>query len=196
VAAAAVGIALTACSSPMQAGAAAVVGDQRITVSRLNADTESFRAALKKVQVDENQAFGGIPINNVVLQRMVNVAVADQLMGRYNVRASESEIDNALKDPGQYQSAEINLLANGVVPTDARDWGRAMVGLAKLQQQFGGESGQQRLAQEFNAIKPIVNPRYGAPNTAPQENPGIFVDTGRFGKLTATPPAQAQPPQG
>lgn len=197
MAAAAVGIALTACSSPMQAGAAAVVGDQRITVSKVNADTQSFRAALKKVQVEEAQAFGGVPVSHVVLQRLVNVAVADELMRRYNLRASETEIDNALRDPGQYQTAEINLLANGVVPTDARDWGRAMVGLAKLQQQFGGEAGQQRLAQEFNGVKPIVNPRYGALNLQRSEqNPGLFVDVGRFGKLTAVATPPAQQPQG
>ncbi len=190
MAAAAVGIALTACSSPMQAGAAAVVGNERITVSKVNADAEAYVAALKKAKLSEAD-LGGVPVSHVVLQRLINIAVTEQLMARYKVNASETEIDNALKDPGQFGSPEINLLSQGVAPTDARDWGKAIVGLQKLQQQFGGESGQQRLSQEFSSIKPVLNPRYGAFNPQrSQENPGIFVDTGRFGKLTPEPAQQ------
>ncbi|MGR6914512.1 SurA N-terminal domain-containing protein [[Actinomadura] parvosata] len=191
VAAAAVVAALTACSSPMQAGAAAVVGNERISMSKLNADTQAYLAALKKAQLDESAL--GVPANQAVLQRLVNVSVSNQLLDRHNVQVTETEIDNALKDPGQFQSPEINLLANGVAPSDARAYARAMVGLTKLQQQFGGQAGQEKLIQEFSSIKPIFNPRFGQLNgQRSQENPALFVDTGRFGKLTL----QAQPAQG
>ncbi|MEW9554208.1 SurA N-terminal domain-containing protein [Nonomuraea sp. NPDC050783] len=192
VAAAAAGLALTACSSPSPIGAAAVVGDERITVSEVNTDAQAYKAALKRNNLSEAD-LGGIPVSHVVLQRLVNVAVTEQLMARYKVQVSETEIDAAIKDPGQFQSAEMNLLSQGVVPADARDYGRAMVGLSKLQQQFGGESGMQRLAQEFNAIKPVVNPRYGTLNPQrSQENPGPFVDPGRFGKASAPTQQTAQ----
>ncbi|SEG99094.1 peptidyl-prolyl cis-trans isomerase SurA [Nonomuraea solani] len=192
-AAGAVAIALTACSSPMQAGAAAVVGNERISTDKLNTDTRSYLAALKRAQLDESQL--GVPASHVVLQRLVNVSASRQLLARHNVQVSEAEVDAALKDPGQFQSPEINLLANGVAPADARDYGRAMVGLAKLQQQFGGEAGTQRLTQEFASFKPIFNPRYGNLNPQrSQENPGLFLDAGRFGKATA-PQAQQQPQQ-
>nr|WP_186404456.1 SurA N-terminal domain-containing protein [Nonomuraea sp. ATCC 55076] len=191
VAAAAVVAAMTACSSPMQAGAAAVVGNERISMSKLNADTQAYLAALKKAQLDESAL--GVPANQAVLQRLVNVSVSNQLLDRHNVQVTETEIDNALKDPGQFQSPEINLLANGVAPSDARAYARAMVGLTKLQQQFGGQAGQEKLIQEFSSIKPIFNPRFGQLNgQRSQENPALFVDTGRFGKLTL----QAQPAQG
>ncbi|TDD52848.1 hypothetical protein E1286_08215 [Nonomuraea terrae] len=190
VAAAAVAMALTACSSPMQAGAAAVVGKERISTSELNEDTQAYLAALKRANLDES-ALGGVPASQIVLQRLVNVSVSRQLAARYKVQVSESEVDAALRDPGQFESPEINLLANGVTPTDARDYGRAIVGLSKLQQQFGGQAGQQRLTQEFISIKPVFSPRYGALNPQrTQENPALFVDTGRFGKLTQQ--AQAQ----
>ncbi|MEV5556201.1 SurA N-terminal domain-containing protein [Nonomuraea wenchangensis] len=192
VAAAAAGLALTACSSPSHVGAAAVVGDDRITVSEVNADAQAYKAALQRNNLSEAD-LGGVPVSHVVLQRLVNVAVTEQLLTRYNVQVSEAEVDSAIKDPGQFQSAEINLLSQGVVPSDAHDYGRAMVGLAKLQQQFGGESGQQRLAEEFSAIKPVVNPRYGMLNPQrSQANPGPFVDAGRFGKQSDA----AQTPQG
>lgn len=193
MAAAAVGVALTACSSPMHAGAAAVVGNERISTSRLDADTRAYLAALKQNKLDETQL--GVPVTQVVLQRLVNVSASEQLIARYKVPVSETEIDAALKDPGQFESPAINLLANGVSPNDARAYGRVIVGLSKLQQQFGGQAAQQKLTQEFASIKTVFSPRYGALNPQrSQENPALFVDTGRFGKL-ATQPAQ-QPAQG
>lgn len=190
MAAGAVGIALTACSSPMQAGAAAVVGNERITMSQLNTDTESYRASLKKLKVDETQVFNGVPISHVVLRRLVDMTAADQLLKRYNVQVSEAEADRVLKDPGQYQSPEINLAAAGVGPSYAREYARVTAGVGKLQQQVG-QGGQQKLSQEFSAIKTVYNPRFGVLNQQPsQENPGLFVDAGRFGKLTTQPAQQ------
>ncbi|MFG1703850.1 SurA N-terminal domain-containing protein [Nonomuraea sp. M3C6] len=196
VAVAAAGIALTACSSPMHAGAAAVVGNERISTGQLDKDTQDYLAALKRAKLDES-ALGGVPASQVVLQRLVNVSASRQLISRYNVQVSQTEIDAALKSPGQYETPEINLLANGVSPLDAADYGRAVVGLTKLQQQFGGQSGQERLVKELSAIRPIFNPRYGELNPArSQENPALFVDTGRFGKLTAPQTQPQQQPQG
>ncbi|MFG1700907.1 SurA N-terminal domain-containing protein [Nonomuraea sp. NPDC049309] len=178
VAAAAAAVALSACSSPMQAGAAAVVGSERISMSKLHDDTQEYIAALKRANLDESAL--SVPVSQAVLRRLVDVAASKQLMARYNVQVTESEVDATLKDPGQYESAEINLLANAVSPADARDYGRAMTGLRKLQEQFG-QSGQQRLLDEFNSVKRVINPRFGKLNTD-QSQPGLFVDAGRFGK--------------
>ncbi|GAA3674020.1 hypothetical protein GCM10022224_042930 [Nonomuraea antimicrobica] len=193
MAVAAAAVALSACSSPVQAGAAAVVGNERISMNKVNTDTQAYLAALKQNNLDESAL--GVPASQAVLQRLVNVSIAKQLMTRYKVQATETEVDAVLKDPGQFESPTINLLANAVPPSDARDYGRAMVGLTKLQQQFGGQAGQERLAQEFSSIRPIFNPRYGVLNPQrSQENPALFVDTGRFGQLTQQ--AQPQPQQG
>ncbi|MGP3913940.1 hypothetical protein [Nonomuraea sp. 10N515B] len=206
VAAAAVGMTLTACSSPMHAGAAAVVGNERISASQVNENTQVYVTALRNAKLDEQTkaalagttleqaALQGTSASQLVLRNMVEVSAFRQLMARYNVQVSQTEIDNALKDPGQYPSAELRLLFSGVAPQNAREYGRVVVGVAKLQQQFGGESGQQRLLQEFSAFQPVFSPRYGVLNPQrSQENPAMFVDTGRFGKLT--PPQQQQPQQ-
>lgn len=206
MAAAAVGMTLTACSSPMHAGAAAVVGNERISASQVNENTQVYVTALRNAKLDEQTkaalagttleqaALQGTSASQLVLRNMVEVSAFRQLMARYNVQVSQTEIDNALKDPGQYPSAELRLLFSGVAPQNAREYGRVVVGVAKLQQQFGGESGQQRLLQEFSAFQPVFSPRYGALNPQrSQENPAMFVDTGRFGKLT--PPQQQQPQQ-
>ncbi|MFC4122208.1 SurA N-terminal domain-containing protein [Nonomuraea zeae] len=196
VAAAAVGLALTACSSPMQAGAAAVVGNERISTSKLTKDAEAYRGALKSAKLDETAL--GVPVDQYVLRRLVDMSVSKQLIQRHNIQVSEAEIDAKLKEPGEYQSPEINLLALGVAPTYAREYGRVSAGLAKLQQQVG-ESGVQKLAQEYTSIKAVYSPRFGVLNSQPsQENPSLFVDAGRFGKVTTQQAEQApqQQPQG
>lgn len=193
MAAAAVGIALTACSSPMQAGAAAVVGKERISTGQLNRDTEAYKAALKQNKLDETAL--GVPVTQYVLQRLADISAARQLMARNNVQVTDKEIDAKLQDPGQYQSPQINLLALGVAPSYARDYARTAVGMAKLQQQ-AGQAGLDKLRQDFASIKTTFNPRFGVVNTNPsQENPSLFVDAGRFGKATSQQ-AQQQQPQG
>ncbi len=193
MAAAAVGIALTACSSPMQAGAAAVVGKERISTGQLNRDAEAYKAALKQNKLDETAL--GVPVSQYVLQRLADISAARQLMARNNVQVTDKEIDAKLQDPGQYQSPQINLLALGVAPSYAREYARTAVGMAKLQQQ-AGQAGLDKLRQDFASIKTTFNPRFGVVNTNPsQENPSLFVDAGRFGKATSQQ-AQQQQPQG
>ncbi|MBB5774824.1 SurA N-terminal domain-containing protein [Nonomuraea jabiensis] len=190
VAAAAVGIALTACSSPMQAGAAAVVGKERISTGQLNRDAEAYRAALKQNKLDETAL--GVPVSQYVLQRLADISAARQLLARNNVQVTDKEIDAKLQDPGQYQSPQINLLALGVAPSYAREYARTAVGMAKLQQQ-AGQGGIDKLRKDFASIKTTFNPRFGVVNTNPsQENPSLFVDAGRFGKATSQQ-AQQQP---
>ncbi|MFG1947879.1 SurA N-terminal domain-containing protein [Nonomuraea sp. NPDC048826] len=189
VAAAAAGVSLlglTACSSPVEAGAAAIVGDQRISSRDLNENVREFEAALARADIEPEQL--GVPLSQFVLFRMSNQLRYQQLADKHGVTVSESEIDTALKDPGQYQDPVMNLLSKGVSPANARDYVRAEVGVNKVVDKFGGPQNQQATAkvqEEFNAIKTTFSPRYGTL----QQGQG-FVDPGRFGK-----PAQAQQEQ-
>ncbi|MEU0570631.1 SurA N-terminal domain-containing protein [Nonomuraea sp. NPDC005983] len=189
VAAAAVGasfVALTACSSPMQAGAAAVVGNERISTGDLNRNVQEYEAALKQAKIEPSQL--GVPINQFVLFRMANEAAYKQIAAKHNVQVSESEIDAALKDPGQQQSPEMNLLSKGVAPANARGYLRATLGVIKLRSQMGGpedQNAQAKFTQELGSVVPVYNPRYG------EFGQQGFVDPGRFGK-PVQPPQQAQ----
>ncbi|MFD9950057.1 SurA N-terminal domain-containing protein [Nonomuraea sp. NPDC059023] len=200
VAAAAVGVALTACSSPVEAGAAAVVGGERIAAKDLNSEVQQYEKALTAARLDASAL--QVPLNQFVLFRMTNEVVYRQLAQRYKVQVSEAEIDTALKDPGQQQTPAMNLLSKGVPPGDARDFLRGELSIQKILQQLGGAQNQQaieKLRSEFTTVKVTYSPRYGQLNTQPtQENPSMFVDTGRFGKLTPTqqPQQQQQQPQG
>ncbi|NUR82974.1 MAG: hypothetical protein HOY71_02675, partial [Nonomuraea sp.] len=181
VAALAAGAALTACSSPIQAGAAAVGGHERISADQLNARVEQYSAALKKLNITPQQL--GIPINQFVLYGMTTEAVRRQVAEKYRAQVTEAEVDKGLLDPGQQQSPEMNLIALGVVPSDARGYVRAQIGLRKVVDSLGGEQNQQAIAKinaDLNAVKVVYSPRYGTFN--PQQG---FVDGGRFGKVEA-----------
>ncbi|GAA0940356.1 SurA N-terminal domain-containing protein [Nonomuraea longicatena] len=188
LAALAAGAALTACSSPMKAGAAAVVGGERIAAKDLDEKVTEYEKALTMAKLDASAL--QVPLNQFVLYRLTNESVYRQLAAKHRVAVSEAEIDVALKDPGQQQSPQMNLLAKGVAPGNARDYLRAEIGMSKLLEQLGGGQNQQaveQLRKEFTTIKVSYSPRYGQINPQPsQENPSMFVDTGRFGKLTPT----------
>lgn len=190
MAAVAVGLALTACSSPMSAGAAAVVGNERISAGDLSKNVQEYQAALKKANVTSEQL--GVPVTQFVLYRMANESAFKQLAAKHNVQVSEGEIDTALKDPGQYQSPDINLIAKGVSPGNARDYLRAELGAIKVRNQLGGaedQAAQAKFVKELSGIKPIYSPRYG------QFTQQGFVDPGRFGKNTLQEQQQRQAQQ-
>ncbi|TDD02224.1 hypothetical protein E1292_24095 [Nonomuraea deserti] len=198
VAAAAAGIALTACSSPMQAGAAAVVGNERISASRLNDETRAYSAALRNAKLPPQlqAALAGRSLEEVleqesgastsrrVLRRMVEVSAYNQLIARHNVQVSQAEIDKIIQSPlgpdgTQYPSAELQLLLSEatVAPANAREYGRALAGLIKLRQQFGGQDGEERFKKELNTVKVAYSPRFDTLNP-------------RFGKVTEQQPQQ------
>jgi len=183
--------ALTACSTPVEAGAAAVVGDQRIAAKDLNRDVREFETALKKAGIEPDQL--GVPITQFVLFRMTNQARYQQMARKHGVTVTEAEIDAAVKNPGQQQSPEMNLLSKGVSPANPRAYLRAELGAAKVIDKFGGAENQQaaaKWAEEYNAIKPVFSPRYGTF----QQDQG-FVDVGRFGKPAEQPQPQQQQQQ-
>ncbi len=182
--------ALTACGTSVEAGAAAVVGDQRISSQDLKSNVQEFETALKKAQIDPGQL--GVPVSQFVLFRMTNQLRYQQIADKHGVTVSETEIDQALKQPGQQQTPEMNLLTKGVSPANPRPYLRAELGAAKVIEKWGGTQSQAAAAkwnEEYNAVKPVFAPRYGT--FAPDKG---FVDSGRFG-TPAQPPQQQQQQQ-
>lgn len=201
-AAAAVGLALTACSSPVEAGAAAVVGKQRIAANELNANIKEYEAALQKAKITPEQLQFPGSISQVVLYQMAHINQAKQLVVNAGVQVSEGEIDQFIaastKEKGPLEQ---QMLSSGIAPSMGREYTRISIGIQKALSQLGGgtdqaaqQLGNQKLQEAAAAIPITYSPRYGKVNEQlSQENPKLFIDTGRFG--TAPAPTQA-PPQG
>ncbi|MGW4472200.1 SurA N-terminal domain-containing protein [Nonomuraea sp. NPDC004354] len=185
VAVAALGVAVTACSSPVQAGAAAIVGNERISADALNTNVKQLEAALAKAKIPQSQM--QLPVTQYALLQMVNVAQFRQLAAKTGAKVTDGEIDQLIARSGGLPAVEQQTLAQGVPPAYTREWIGTSIAISKLMQQYGGgtdqaaqQRGQQRLIKEAAAIKITYSPRYGTFD--PTKG---FVDSGRFGKLSA-----------
>jgi hypothetical protein len=109
---------LAACS-PVQMGAAAVVGDQRITVSSLDTQVSNLQTAAKP--------YSQLPITTAemptaVLSWLIRFAVMDQVAAQNGISVSHAQAEaglNSLKSVAQqngFSSTTELLVANGIPP--------------------------------------------------------------------------------
>ena len=85
--------AVLAASSPVQMGAAAVVGDQRITVSALDTQVSNLQTAAKP--------YSGLPLTTAqmpraVLSWLIKFAVMDEVAAKNGITVSKSQSEAAL----------------------------------------------------------------------------------------------------
>ena len=197
-AAAAATVLLTACN-PAQAGSAALVGDIRITESRVNEATSDALAAA--ATLPDGQADALDPA--AVLRQNVNRLIASELLATIAVEegivVTQGEIDALLAqassgtDPDEF-AAQIALQA-GVPPEDLESFARDFLIQQKLGLKLaptGDANAQQdasraRLVQEADERGVTVSPRYGA------WDPTLAAVTGDLNDLSVTPSASDAP---
>jgi peptidyl-prolyl cis-trans isomerase SurA len=178
----------------MQAGAAAVVGQERITSSQLDQNIRYTEAALAKVPGGQQQLPLSIP--QTVLLQLVEMSRYNQLAERNSLAVTDGEVDRFIATQGGARQVEQTLLPRGVAPEQSKEYIRAFLTAQKLLAKFGGgtdeasmQRGQEQLVKQLDALPVSYNPRYG--KFDPQQ--GGFVGSDRFGKPKAQP---AAPPQG
>ena len=111
---------LAACS-PVQAGAAAIVGNQRITVSSLDTQVSNWQTAAKPYGSAIQLPAGQAP-SQVVLSWLIRFAVMDQVAAANGISVTEAQSQAALaslnataQQNGAKDAAEL-LIANGIPP--------------------------------------------------------------------------------
>jgi len=206
LAVAAAGVALTACS-PNQAGAAAVVGGERISSGELDRNVREYEAALDKAGISASDLQFQDSIPQLVLFQLANAKQYATVAKSKGVTATEGEIDQVIAGQGGQEKFEQQMLQQAVAPSHAREFMRSQVLISKLVTKYGGgtdeaavQRGQQQAVQDLQAVPITWNPRYGTLNTQRSEQqPSVFVDAGRFGApgVPAAAPAaeQAETPQ-
>jgi len=181
---AAAGIALTACGGPIQAGSAAIVGNERITSSELNDEIRELRADLAANKIPEEQLQLPASLPQMVLVNMAFSRQFEQLGRRKGITASDREIDDVAIAQGGWDQFNKVLLANGIPLDEGRNFLRAYVIRLKLAQQAGAGQDQasqqaaaQKVLQEADSTVPVkYSPRYGKYD--PQKG---FIADDRFG---------------
>ncbi|GAA2861763.1 SurA N-terminal domain-containing protein [Streptosporangium fragile] len=197
LAVAAAGVALTACS-PNQAGAAAVVGGERISTSELDRNVREYEAALAKINASPSQLQFQDSVPQLVLYQLALSKQRAKAAESKGVTVTEAEVDQAIAGVGGQAQLEQQLLQQAVAPSYGRDFVKSSIMITKLAAKYGGgndeaalQRGEQQALKDLQAVKIVWNPRYGVINERrSQEQPSVFVDSGRFGKLPAV--AQAQ----
>ncbi|GIH99081.1 SurA N-terminal domain-containing protein [Planobispora takensis] len=197
----AAGAALTACS-PSQAGAAAIVGDQRISTSELNADVKEYEKAITTAGVSRQQLQirGSIP--QAILANLIVISQFDQLGARNGVTVTQAEVESFLAQVLQQRQGSTReqlAVSIGVPPSDLDRLVRASLVEQKLMAKLGAgqdeasqQAAAQKLSEEAKAVPVTRNPRYGENNPQPQAQDGsdFFIENNRFGALSG--PAGAQ----
>ncbi|MCT9931595.1 SurA N-terminal domain-containing protein [Planotetraspora sp. A-T 1434] len=199
----AAGVALSACS-PMQAGAAAIVGKDRITSSDLNAEIQAYRKDLAANKIPEDQLGLHMSVPQLVLLNMANGRQFAEFGRQKGITVTETEIEQGkraiVEGQGGQASMDQILLANGIPLSEGNNAIRALVIRQKLMVQLGAGNDQQsqqaaslKVAQEADTAVPVTySPRYG--KFDPQQG---FVADDRFGAVApAAPAAPAAPPAG
>ena len=119
---------LLAACSPVQAGAAAVVGDQRITVSALDTQVSNLQAAIKPYGKSLPITAAEMPAE--VLSWMIRFEVADEVAAANGIDVTESQAQagynslNAVATQNGFKDTTELLVANGVPPQMFHQIGR------------------------------------------------------------------------
>ncbi|MDH2428763.1 SurA N-terminal domain-containing protein [Sphaerisporangium sp. TRM90804] len=194
LAAAATGVALTACSSPTPIGVAATVGGERISTKQLDAEVTEFQTALAKAKVTQEQIqLPSIP--RAVLLQLVYFKQFDQFAERNGVNVTEGDVDSFVAEQGGMERIGPAALSKGVPPSETRQWIRTALiyqkGLerfgANLSDQASSQAAQVKVFEQMDAIPVKVAHRYGVWD--PQQG---LVNQPRFG----APAEQDAPPAG
>lgn len=169
LAVAVVALAVSACE-PREVGAAAVVGQERISVTDLQDDVEAYVASLPPGQRAE-VATGDL--QREILQLHIRRELLERLTAAHGVAVSEAEIDGALGSGQQTDSPVV------------REAGYVSLAAGKLIDELGEEGFRAELSELVDEMGVEVNPRYGE----------WVVDSLRAGTGSLSTPAQRSDPE-
>jgi hypothetical protein len=165
-------VVVSGCSTPVKAGAAAVVGDERVSTSSVEATATSVREQAAEEELGE---LDGATLNRITVERAIRSLLTAELAEREGVTVSEGEVNDYLAEieaAGQSEQLNVDALNNGVPSTELRGEVRDFLLRQKVGEELvdgsGPEVEQERgvavsdalvaLAEE---IRVSVSPRYG-----------------------------------
>ena len=165
---------LTGCGDDAHPGAAALVGDSRITTGDLQASVKEVRAAQRDAPRGEEMIKHTGQLSRATLNRMIHDRVVARAGDEAGTSVSRRDVQNARaqfeRQMGGSQQFEAALLQEEkVAPGGVEDWVRTQVTIQKLVKEKGidpsTQRGNQQLARKLARVSDEmdinVNPRYG-----------------------------------
>ncbi|MDQ0404280.1 SurA N-terminal domain-containing protein [Streptomyces sp. NBC_01723] len=166
---------LTACGNDAHPGAAAVVGDQRITVSQLENRVDEVRAAQRAAVPDDTQYQQVVAQTGTLTRDTLHGMVLDQVLHRAardagvtvtrkEVQAMRAGLEEQAGGPKQLETAWLQQY--GVAPERLDENLRLQLEAQKLAQGLGTDTSRpefwQALSKASAKLDVDLNPRYGA----------------------------------
>ena len=162
---------LTGCS---QVGAAATLGDVKITQATVQGSVDSILAERAKVDTTQMQLETGEALNRGQLRFHLYSALLRAIGEEINIEVTKAEIDtrraNILEQVGGAESLPVELVNAGIAPGDLDQYIELISFSAKISQalaasgvpedQIGIEL-QKLVAAKANELGVTINPRYG-----------------------------------
>ena len=178
--------ALLAACSPVQAGAAAIVGDQRITVSNLDTQVSNLQEAAKPYGNSVQMTAAEMP--SAVLSWMIRFQVMDQVAAANGINVTDSQSQAALTSLSSvatqngFTSTDELLVANGVPPQMFSQVGRWEAQQTALALKENGGKAPTTTAEQNTVTAALTKAQCQASKTL-----DIKVSP-QFGRLDYTPP--------
>jgi hypothetical protein len=177
---------LAACS-PVQLGAAAIVGNQRITVSTVDTQVANLQAAAKPYGSSIQTSSTTQPAE--VLSWLIRFAVMDQVAAANGISVSQAQTAAGLSDltpvaqQAGFNSTSELLVANGVAPQMFQQAGRWSAIQTALETKLSGGKAPTTQAQEDTLTNGIDKAQCTAAKTL---NIQVSPQFGRFDYASAT----------
>lgn len=184
----AAGTALTACG-PVKAGAAAVIGNDRITVAKLDSAVTQWRKELPKYPEAQQIVASSSPQQHVpfdpssprrsALYQLIEIRAWDEVAREKGVSVSPGMVDAFIDSKGGRAGLNANILAEGLPTSYADDFARSVLIQQTMLQHYGVNPGQPATAQSQQQIQQQIQ-RLLADYAGAKRRLGITINP-RFG---------------
>lgn len=148
-----------------KAGAAALVGDQRIAIAELSASVNSAERALS--QNGQRISDRGRLVR-AVLSRQILSAVLEEAAHRKDITVTRGDVDEQISQLGGRRRLEVQALRFAVPPSGLRDFVRHQIMQQRIAESLGGANPQVQQAELVSYLHGVardmgvtVSPRYG-----------------------------------
>jgi hypothetical protein len=164
--------ALTACGSPVQAGAAATMNDSTISTADLHSAVDSWQDLLKANPRAREQLQLAFPDSEQrsVLSNLIQIQIGKQTAKDAGLTISPAEIDDVVNklSQGQGQAAfDLGAMTIGVPPESSRDFAELVaienkLGMGEATDEARVTKVKGALVQTAKDMHIKVNPRFGS----------------------------------
>ncbi|MGK5731842.1 SurA N-terminal domain-containing protein [Streptomyces sp. URMC 124] len=156
---------LTACGQTAHPGAAAVVGDDRITVSQLQRQVEEVREAQRSSPQGEQLTANSARLGQDTLVRLIQYRIVEKAGKDNGVGVTRRELQRQRADVeaanGGAATVRGRFLALGIAPDQIDQALSVDLVRAKLDGKFGAARTNEILMRTSDSLHVDVNPRYG-----------------------------------